>query len=611
MKKVEGKTVRKCLLNGLFGILSIVFSVFLAFFAGPILDSDDPTPVLHDGKIDFKDASNCQVFSLGGGASFYPGEWIVSEPTWSRTPPESIQLPGSFTLEEPIASLKWNLINLPDSFSLHIHQGQIGLNYRLFLDGVLFYEYGDLEQSILPNFALGDDMEKVSKTAYAHEDSSLVMEFAAPEHDISIMPSLSTGIYRSRGDSIRKAVAFFILGIGVSMVIISLLFWIFSTNPWQNALLFISLLLALASFLFSSDGVGLFHAMGVDIHPYFAWGLHGGFYGLCSLFGLLFITMDQMQKSRHQLYVHLVSSSLVLGASILGFFPSSKISILWFALLFFAGTGMELALHLMEKRTYGVVFASTLIGIKIAHIHLGEGIFPSYRIGAISLLYIFFLTTTFYYFAAHYQYLTQSEATLELEEAKYRHQKELSLREEIKPHFVFNALSAIESSYSHSLQEGDEAVHKFASIARQGILNVENDLIPLEEEMSHINQYLELENLRFPSRPYSILFDIEDEEILIPPLGIETFVENIVVHSHANKKGPAEIEITEEEKEDGIHIQIKDEGIGFNEEENRPGIGLSNTMERWELLLGAHVEIHSALGEGTRIEIHIPHKEGA
>ena len=59
----------------------------------------------------------------------------------------------------------------------------------------------------------------------------------------------------------------------------------------------------------------------------------------------------------------------------------------------------------------------------------------------------------------------------------------------------------------------------------------------------------------------------------------------------------------------GRHIQIKDEGIGFNEEKNRPGIGLSNTMERWELLLGAKVEIHSALGEGTRIEIHIPRKE--
>ncbi|MGN1075517.1 MAG: hypothetical protein ACI4QP_00895, partial [Candidatus Enteromonas sp.] len=177
MKKVEGKTVRKCLLNGLFGILCIVFSVFLAFFAGPILDSDNPTPVLHAGNIDFKDASNCQVFSLGGDASFYHGEWIVSEPTGSRTSPESIQLPGSFTLEEPIASLKWNLIHLADSFSLHIHQGQIGLNYRLFLDGVLFYEYGDLEQSSLPNFALGDDMETVSKTAYAHEESSLVMEF--------------------------------------------------------------------------------------------------------------------------------------------------------------------------------------------------------------------------------------------------------------------------------------------------------------------------------------------------------------------------------------------------------------------------------------------------
>ena len=59
---------------------------------------------------------------------------------------------------------------------------------------------------------------------------------------------------------------------------------------------------------------------------------------------------------------------------------------------------------------------------------LGAGIFPSYRIGAISLLYLFFLTATFYYFAAHYQYLAKSEATLELEEAKYRHQKELSLR---------------------------------------------------------------------------------------------------------------------------------------------------------------------------------------
>jgi two-component system, LytTR family, sensor kinase len=196
----------------------------------------------------------------------------------------------------------------------------------------------------------------------------------------------------------------------------------------------------------------------------------------------------------------------------------------------------------------------------------------------------------------------------ELQE-RYRISQEEALKGQIKPHFIFNCLSAIESSYHKNVEDGDHAMSLFAQHLRSDIDTMEVSLIPFEDEIKNIERYLELENLRL-EKPYTLLYDIEVSDFALPPLSLQPFVENAIKYSKANEKENGFISLETRQFGEEIVLSIEDNGVGFDPNAIKAtSQGLKNVKERLSLILGAEVQIVSAPNQGSKIQIRFAKKK--
>lgn len=141
-----------------------------------------------------------------------------------------------------------------------------------------------------------------------------------------------------------------------------------------------------------------------------------------------------------------------------------------------------------------------------------------------------------------------------------------SLRSQMNPHFIFNSLNSINGFViENKTHLASDYLTKFARLIRLILENSKNETIILEKELDTLKLYLLMESLRFEDKfEYHIQIEkgIELEEICIPPLIIQPFVENAIWHGllHRTSKGKLEINIFQ--KSNQLGIQIIDDGIG-------------------------------------------------
>ncbi len=155
--------------------------------------------------------------------------------------------------------------------------------------------------------------------------------------------------------------------------------------------------------------------------------------------------------------------------------------------------------------------------------------------------------------------------TLQKELAEYE-QKALHLQ--MNPHFVFNCLGSISSFI---VQNGTDSaikyLSKFSKLMRLTLEYSKESLIPIDKEIESLQNYLELEQLRFNHKfNFTITksSDIEDD-VALAPLIIQPFVENAIIHGVIPKKELGNIKIDFSIKDDSLICAILDDGIGFNQ----------------------------------------------
>jgi ligand-binding sensor domain-containing protein len=207
-----------------------------------------------------------------------------------------------------------------------------------------------------------------------------------------------------------------------------------------------------------------------------------------------------------------------------------------------------------------------------------------------------------------------------------------ALRLQMNPHFIFNSLNAIQNFVLSN--DTDRAVNylaKFSHLMRMILANSTASHIPLKDEMKALAYYMDLEKLRFDNKfSYEVNIDpaIDEEFIEIPPMIIQPYVENAIIHGLVNspKKGLLQIWLKLEER--GIlHCIIQDNGIGREkaiEIRSKSGIkrqpkGMIITQERLQILSRQNrkdsvvkvTDLTNEKGEpaGTRIELEIHYKE--
>ncbi|WP_316817447.1 sensor histidine kinase [Pedobacter nyackensis] len=188
-------------------------------------------------------------------------------------------------------------------------------------------------------------------------------------------------------------------------------------------------------------------------------------------------------------------------------------------------------------------------------------------------------------------------ATVELE----------NVRSRLNPHFVFNALGGIQNLINkNEIEPANEYLSKFARLTRH-ILN-DDTKISVKDETDLLEDYLSMEQLRFPFE-YEIHLDPElNSYTEIPSMLIQPFVENAVKHAIPALKDKGKLIINFSKKGQNLIITIADNGTGFNIAEEHPGLGLKLSRKRISLLNDIYKECPISLNidsglSGTNIKI--------
>ncbi|MDF2857369.1 MAG: hypothetical protein K0Q87_3220 [Neobacillus sp.] len=167
----------------------------------------------------------------------------------------------------------------------------------------------------------------------------------------------------------------------------------------------------------------------------------------------------------------------------------------------------------------------------------------------------------------------------------------LLLRQQIQPHFLFNALNTVKSLYKQDNKLGEEYLVHLANFLRVSVSNPKEHIASVNEEVSFCLNYLKMQKIRFGS---SIEYDIQlNEEVLqkghIPYFSLQPLIENVLKHNELTEEKPIKIWIYEEEG----FIIVRNNLQENPHKEPSAGNGLYNLKERYRLLGEDEIRITS------------------
>jgi sensor histidine kinase YesM len=177
-----------------------------------------------------------------------------------------------------------------------------------------------------------------------------------------------------------------------------------------------------------------------------------------------------------------------------------------------------------------------------------------------------------------------------------------SLASRIHPHFLFNTLNSIASLIPTDPKRAEDMVSKLASLLRFSLNENQSGLVPLEQELKIVRDYLEIERTRFGQRlRYSFDAPATVDRIRVPPLALQSLVENSIKHVVARRPEGATIEVVGANVANQVRLQVIDDGPGFSLESITPEHGLGNLVSRLELLYGERAQLSVTRNDGRTV----------
>jgi LytS/YehU family sensor histidine kinase len=194
------------------------------------------------------------------------------------------------------------------------------------------------------------------------------------------------------------------------------------------------------------------------------------------------------------------------------------------------------------------------------------------------------------YFAYIYFVRSRREEirNLRLETANRENQLN-TLRAQMNPHFMFNALNGIRGLIDEDPEQAKRSITQLSAILRNAMASVKRKLVPLGEEIDIVKAYLALEHMRYEERlRYTVDVPPELEREQVPPMLLQTLVENAVRHGIATLVEGGDLHVSVHRAPDGMVLTVRNTGDyqPANSKSDRKGIGLRNTRRRLELIYG-------------------------
>ena len=212
------------------------------------------------------------------------------------------------------------------------------------------------------------------------------------------------------------------------------------------------------------------------------------------------------------------------------------------------------------------------------------------------------------------------------QEQKDAEMSQALLRTQMNPHFVFNAMSVIQSYiFTHSPEKSSKFLVNFSKLMRLILENSPKEFIPLELEEEILEKYLNTQKLRFEDR-FEFELDIDSDLIfqkaMVPPMITQPFVENAIEHGQLHTVENGKISISAKQKDNMLEIIVCDNGIGRKSSaktkkiKTHKSMAINMTRERIEILNRKYrstgnmsiEDFDHETGRGTKVTILLPLK---
>jgi two-component system LytT family sensor kinase len=192
-----------------------------------------------------------------------------------------------------------------------------------------------------------------------------------------------------------------------------------------------------------------------------------------------------------------------------------------------------------------------------------------------------------------------------------------ALQNQINPHFLFNTLNSVSSLVRFDPDTARELIIKLATILRR-LLSSGDAFVPLREELEFIDNYLDIEVVRFGRDKLRVVKELQPSslDIMVPSMLLQPLVENSIKHGLSSKIEGGSIFLRSRLTDSQLIIEVEDDGVGMGAANlsEKPtglggtGIGMANVAERLKVLYEdtARMTIDSHEGKGTLIRLRLP-----
>lgn len=183
-----------------------------------------------------------------------------------------------------------------------------------------------------------------------------------------------------------------------------------------------------------------------------------------------------------------------------------------------------------------------------------------------------------------------------------------SLESWIHPHFLFNTLNSISALIAVDPARAEQIVGRFARLLRTSLDSSNHSLIPLEQELAFVESYVDIERVRLGDRLRGgIEVAAEFSLVPVPPMSIQTLVENAIKHGINPRPSGGELLVTAREADGRVTISVRDSGPGFDLASIPAEHGLDKLVQRLDALYNGKAGIHvSRHEEFCLVEMSLP-----
>ena len=293
-----------------------------------------------------------------------------------------------------------------------------------------------------------------------------------------------------------------------------------------------------------------------------------------------------------------VFKSLVYGAAFtMGYFPGWIIEILW--------------KYSHKSQTDLLAYSANIFKQVISSLFSGKEISdvlpPELVNAATSIFAVFFLVIILSTVAGYIDSFWRKEKMIkQVQQNKIRF-----LQAQMQPHFLFNTLNSITSLISKEPEKAENLLIGLSDFFRQNMKYSQNETILLKDEISFLENYLNLHKARFGNKlNWHIVISPDCEEVEVPSLVLQPLIENAIKHGWPDREKNLMINISALFIHPYVIIEVEDDGVGFEMSSNRfppAGHAIELLQSRLTLLYNEDdlLSIQTNSGEGTKIKIKI------